>query len=102
MIYPEAHIWPYYTKIRPFTDMSFRYPVQFDLPVFCFTDTYQKRRFGSKPKIVTYVDGPFYADKSLSSKEQRKELRDKVYNTMVERAKKSNVEMIHYERKEND
>ena len=26
VIYPEAHIWPYYTKIRPFKDVSFRYP----------------------------------------------------------------------------
>ena len=27
-IYPEAHIWPYYTKIRPFKDVSFKYPIQ--------------------------------------------------------------------------
>ncbi len=27
-IYPEAHIWPYYTKIRPFKSVSFKYPVQ--------------------------------------------------------------------------
>lgn len=26
-IYPEAHIWPYYTKIRPFKDVSFQYPI---------------------------------------------------------------------------
>ena len=36
-IYPEAHIWPYYTKIRPFPDTSFMYPVKLDTPVFCFT-----------------------------------------------------------------
>ena len=24
-IYPEAHIWPYYTKIRPFKSVSFKY-----------------------------------------------------------------------------
>ena len=102
MIYPEAHIWPYYTKIRPFTDLSFRYPVQYDKPVFCLTNTYQKRKCSSKPKMVTYVDGPFYADKSLSSKEQRKDLRDRVYNTMVERAKNSNVELINYVKKEKE
>ena len=50
MIYPEAHLWPYYTKIRPFTELSFRYPVQYKTPVFCFTNTYQKRKFGNKPK----------------------------------------------------
>ena len=31
-IYPEAHIWPYYTKIRPFPDGSFRYPAAFRKP----------------------------------------------------------------------
>ncbi len=97
-IYPEAHIWPYYTKIRNFKDTSFRYPIQYNKPVYCFTNTYIKRRFRKTPKIVTYVDGPFYADKSLSAKEQRKQLRDEVYNTMVNRAKNSNIELIKYEK----
>ena len=44
--------------------------MQFDVPVFCFTNTYQKRKFSSKHRIVTYVDGPFFADKSLSPNEQ--------------------------------
>ncbi len=39
MIYPEAHIWPYYTGIRNFKDGSFRYPLQYKVPVFCFTNT---------------------------------------------------------------
>lgn len=99
-IYPEAHIWPYYTKIRPFVDTSLRYPVQYDCPVFCFTNTYQKRKGSKTPQIVTYVDGPFYADKSLSQKEQRKVLRDQIYNTMVERSKNNNVEIIKYIKKE--
>lgn len=40
-IYPEAHIWPYCTKIRNFKDVSFKYPVALDVPTFCFTNTYQ-------------------------------------------------------------
>lgn len=100
VIYPEAHIWPFYTKIRPFGDASFAYPVKHNAPVFCFTNTYQKRRHSKKPKIVTYIDGPFYPDKSLSPKEQRKDLRDKVYNCMCERAKNSNVVWIEYIKKE--
>lgn len=95
-IYPEAHIWPYYTKIRPFTSLSFRYPVQYEKPVFCFTNVYQKRKFTKKPKITTFVDGPFFADKNLSAKEQREDLRNKVYNAMIERAKLNNVELIKY------
>ena len=95
-IYPEAHIWPYYTKIRPFVDTSFRYPIKCKVPLYCFTNTYQKRRFRKIPRIVTYIDGPFFADEKLSGKEQRQALRNVVYETMVERSKNSNVEMIKY------
>lgn len=95
-IYPEAHIWPYYTKIRPFKDTSFRYPIQCMVPVFCFTNTYQKRKWRKTPRLVTYVDGPFYPDASLCGKAQRQELRNRVYETMVERSKNNTVEMIKY------
>ncbi len=95
-IYPEAHIWPYYTKIRPFKDVSFKYPVKFDKPAYCFTNTYQKRK--NKVQIVTYIDGPFFANKRLNFKEQQKDLRDRIYNTMVERSKNNNIEVIRYEK----
>ena len=97
-IYPEAHIWPFYTKIRPFSDASFRYPVQYKVPTFCFTNTYQKRRFSKNPRIVTYIDGPFFADDNISAKEARANLRNKVYNAMCSRAKNNSVEIIHYEK----
>ena len=40
-IFPEAHIWPYYTKIRPFKSVSFKYPIKLEKPAFCMTNTYQ-------------------------------------------------------------
>lgn len=101
IIYPEAHIWPYYTKIRPFKDDSFYYPVKLGVPAFCFTNTYQKRRFSKKPKIVTYVDGPFYPNTSLSPKDSRRELRDRIYACMCKRAESSSIERIKYVKKEN-
>lgn len=94
-IYPEAHIWPYYTKIRNFKSVSFKYPVKLDVPVFCMTNTYQA--FGKKKdkaKIVTYIDGPFYANKELNEKQAKEELRDKVYNAMVNRSKNSNIDIV--------
>ncbi len=102
VIYPEAHIWPYYTKIRNFPDTSFEYPVRFDAPVYCFTNTYQERCFSKKPRIVTYVDGPFLADSSLDRREGKKNLRDRVYAKMCERAENSTVEYIKYVRRETD
>ena len=98
-IYPEAHIWPYYTKIRNFKDSSFRYPAQYGTPVFCFTNTYQKRKKGKTPQIVTYVDGPFYPDKELSLREQKQQLHQQVMASMKKYCQYSNVEMIKYIKK---
>lgn len=99
-IYPEAHIWPYYTKIRPFKDVSFKYPVQLEKPAFCITNTYQSYgKNNKKIKIISYIDGPFFPNKELTLKEQQKELRNKIYNCMDERSKNSNIEHIKYIKK---
>ena len=95
-VYPEAHIWPYYTKIRNFSSVSFNYPVKLDVPVFAYTMTYKKRKHSTKPKRTVYVDGPFFADKSLPYKEAVKKLRNEVYNCMCERAKLSDCEYVEY------
>ncbi len=102
VIYPEAHIWPFYTGIRPFADASFHYPVKWDTPVFCFTNTYQKRRFSKKPRIVTYIDGPFFANQELPLKDRKKDLRDRVHACMCKRAEGSNVVWIRYIKKEEE
>ena len=73
-IYPEAHIWPYYTKIRPFKDVSFAYPAKLLKPVFCMTNTYQiYGKNKDKIQIITYIDGPFFPDENLSIKERKRE-----------------------------
>ena len=102
VIYPEAHIWPYYTKIRPFKDDAFYYPVKLGAPVFCFTNTYQKRRFRKRPRIVTYIDGPFYPDEALPKRQQKGELRNRIHDCMCERAKLSDVEVIKYIREDEE
>ena len=103
VIYPEAHLWPYYTKIRPYKSTSFRYPIKFDKPTYCFTTTYKKRKFSKKPNITVYVDGPFYYNKDLSVKEAEKDLRDRVYNCMLKRSELSNYEYYkYYKRIESD
>ena len=93
-IYPEAHIWPYYTKIRPFKDVSFEYPIKYNKPTFCMTNTYQK--YKNKFRIVTYIDGPFFVDEGLNFKDGKQNLRNKVYDKMVQRSKESNYEHIKY------
>ena len=58
-IYPEAHVWPYYTGVRPFSTASFYYPVRMGVPAYTATAVYRKRPFGRKPRLELYVDGPF-------------------------------------------
>lgn len=99
-VYPEAHVWEYFTDIRPFPEGAFRYPVKFSRPSFSMTVTYQKKRIGKKPKAVVFVDGPFYPDESLSPRMRAKDLRDRIYETMVMRSKASNLRYIEYIKKE--
>ncbi len=96
-IYPEAHIWPYYTGIRNFPSDSFSYPIKYGTPVFCFTNTYQKRKRGKGVRLVTYIDGPFYPKNELCGAAQRADLRTQVYNSMKSRAEMSTAVMIKYE-----
>lgn len=102
VIYPEAHIWPYYTHIRPFVDASFSYPVRYEAPTFCFTNTYRRRGKSKKVDIVTYIDGPFYPKDGLDLAESKKNLRDQVYAAMVERSYESNFEKIRYKKKKEE
>ena len=95
IIYPEAHLWEYYTDIRPFLETSFKYPVNLDMPVYCMTTTYQKRKHAKKPKIIIYIDGPvnIFGD---TKKQRTVNLRDAVYAKMKERALNSNCNYICY------
>lgn len=102
VIYPEAHIWPYYTGIRNFKSDSFKFPVIYDKKTFAFTVTYQQRKNSEKANITVYVDGPFVAPKDLSKKERELYLRNVVYDTMVERSKESTYSVHEYVKIETD
>lgn len=99
-VYPEAHIWPYYTGVRPFPDSSFGYAVKRNSPVIAFFTAYSppKGLLGKlrKASITVYVSDPFYPDPSLSPVEARKKLRDQVYAFMLEKSKHSDYEVYQY------
>ena len=103
-VYPEAHIWPRYTKIRPFGAESFTMPAETGAPCFSFTNVYFRSRipFIKRPVVKTYVNGPFFPDMSLPKRERAKDLRDRVYGSMVYEAEKQEqyVTDIYIEKKE--
>ena len=96
VIFPEAHVWPYYTGIRPYSFNSFKFPVSLDKPVFTFTTTYHKRKHCKLPGVTVYIDGPFTANEALSKREQAQEIRDLAYTAMKKRSECSNYEYIKY------
>lgn len=96
VIYPEAHLWEYYSGIREFSDASFTYPVSLEVPSYTLTLTYQERGEGKKPDITAFVDGPFYGE-GASRRERMRDLHDKVYGAMRERAESyTSCEYIKY------
>ena len=95
-LYPEAHIWPQYTGIRPFKPATLHYPAETGKPVFTFTTTWQKRKILPGARTVVYVDGPFMPDMNLPMDKRKEALRNAAFEAMTERAKNSNYEKIHY------
>ena len=101
LIFPEAHIWPWYNKIRKFKAGSFRYPVNDEAPIVTYTTTFKKREGNRKPKPIIYIDGPFYPDMSLPYRERVDDLANRAYEAMKYRSESvENYEYIHYEKKE--
>lgn len=98
VIYPEAHVWPYYTKIRPFEATSFKFPVYCNVPSFAITTTYYKRKFGKKPGIKVFIDGPFLPDNTIGKKERERKLCKEIYECMKNRSTNSTYEYIEYKR----
>ena len=102
--YPEAHIWPRYTKIRPFGTESFKMPADSGAPCFSFTNVYLKSRipFVKRPVVKTYINGPFFPDMTLPARDRAKDLRDRVYDSMVCESEKQEqyITNIYIEKKE--
>ena len=103
VIYPEAHVWPYATKIRKFPagGKSFKYAVRNEVPIYTLTTTYHKRKDrkkGDLPRMDVYLDGPFYAEGD-TMEEKQDDLAKKAYDSMVKYSKKNTYEYFKYIKK---
>lgn len=106
VVYPEAHLWPYYTGLRPFPTTSFRFAANNNVPAIPVAVTYTEPRhpFKSrkKPKPIVYIGEPVFPDAELSSKANAEMLRDKCYEYIKKTIdEKSTHALYEYKQKEN-
>lgn len=99
-VYPEAHIWPYYTGIRPYPAKMFKYPVKYGAPVYASTTTFQANPRGGRPRVTAYIEGPFYPDATLSARAAEQKLRDTVYAVMCRNTRYSTCQYIEYRKED--
>lgn len=102
-IFPEAHIWPYYTGIRPLQPISFRYPVAWNVPAVAMVVTYHRHggllRFIKTPARKLHISEPMYPREDLSPREAQRELCQRVQDYMERTVKQySTYEYISYQR----
>ena len=98
VIYPEAHIWPYYTGVRPFPDASFAYPVHCGRPVVACAVTYRRRRLLRflPPALTLTLSDPIWPDPEAAPGRERLRIHRLVYDFLATRAEENEVEYIRY------
>ena len=86
--YPEGSLWPYHDKIRHFKNGAFDFAVRNNVPIVPMVFKYSKPNYisnliKSKPDIKLVILEPVYPNKLLPKKERIIELKNRVYNIMV-------------------
>lgn len=99
VVYPEAHVWPYCSFIRPMPTTSFGFPIRTGSPSYCMTVTYQQRKRSKKPRATVYVDGPFMPNEDLPKAERKADLRDRICSCMEMRSAQSSYEYVEYRKR---
>lgn len=92
IIYPEAHVWQYYTGIRPFPSTSFKYAIFNNVPVVPVAITYRQRKIlkNRPPKMCAEIGSPIYCKPELSNAENVEYLRNSVYNFIKQKVESKN------------
>lgn len=103
LIYPEAHIWPYYTKIRNFQSGSFTYPAKYLTPVVPVVTVWRKPKIGKKPKQTIIFGTPIFPKDGLSVNDNKDFLHADCLKQMKEISESNQqFEYIKYIKKEKD
>lgn len=88
IVFPEAHIFPYYTGLRDFSVTSFKFSAKNNVPIVPCATTFRKRKVfkNCAPKITINIGEPIYPDTNLSTNENAVMMHDKAVefiNSMV-------------------
>lgn len=82
VVYPEAHIWKYFTGTREFSATSFKFASRNNVPVVPIAVTYEKHKFLGryrKPRMIYNIGEPIYSKVDLNVKENAQYLRDETF-----------------------
>ena len=101
LIYPEAHIWPYYIKVRPFRDGSFIYPAKSNAAVVPTVTVWRKPLIGKTPRQTVYILEPIFPQEGKTQQENKVYLHKHCLEAMQEFANNTKqYEYIKYIKKE--
>ena len=101
-VFPEAHIWPYYTGLRPFPVSSFMIASKNKVPVVPVATTYKKRMFFKRPKAVIFVGKPIFFDNNLTDRQNAEYYRNMTFNFIKDKVSNNNYTYIKYLQKEKE
>lgn len=99
-IFPEAHEWPYYNRIREFSPASFTYPVHDGSPVVGYVLTYRSRRWLKfrAPALTVTVAPPIRPEVWAGAADPKQVVRDLVHKFMCETVESEHsIEWVHYQ-----
>ncbi|MBQ0008675.1 MAG: 1-acyl-sn-glycerol-3-phosphate acyltransferase [Firmicutes bacterium] len=82
LIYPEAHIWPYYTKIRNFKVQTMKYPAILDAPVLPIVTCWRKVWWCKRPKQTVKIGTAIWPKLELTQDENIQYLYDECLSQM--------------------
>ena len=103
LIYPEAHIWPYYTKVRSFSNGSFNYAAKSNAPVVPVVTTWRKPLIGKTPRQTVYILEPIFPLENASFNDNKEYLHKECLKAMQEFAENTpQYEYIKYIKKEQE
>ena len=94
LIYPEAHIWPYYTGVRNFRDGSFIYPAKSNAPVVPVVTIWRKPLIGKVPRQTVVILEPIFPLEGKTVTENKEYLHNETLRAMQNYA--NNVPQYEY------